>query len=282
MTEEEAYLYLHFEHGFTGREVQRAHAAREASGVVIIASRAAPSKRGREATLRPMIKRMTTVVFTVASLMGAAPLVAQTATQAHHAPFPCLDDGLKANDFGCLLLGKREFASFPEGPLFWNLTAFATRAAAEAAASTSSIVVEADGKFWLSDFGPKSAASGAGEAVASIGPLALAGPNVPVFPSYQVVVYLAVMPPGRRTGVHTHPGPEAWYMLAGEQCLETPNGIIRARTGEGAMVGPGLPMQLTNNGPSTRRALFIVIHDAAQAWGAPTANWTPSGACDAR
>ena len=226
---------------------------------------------------------MMTVVFTVAALLASAPLFAQTATEAHdHAPFPCLDDGLKASDFGCQLLGKREFASFPRGPLYWNLTAFASRAAAEAAASESSIVVEADGKFWLSDFGPKSASAGAGEALASIGPLELTGPNVPVFPSYQVVVYLAVMPPGRRTGVHTHPGPEAWYMLAGEQCLETPNGIIRARAGEGAMVAPGLPMQLTNNGSSARRALFIVIHDAAQPWGSPTKTWTPSGACAAR
>lgn len=229
-----------------------------------------------------MKKRMATVVFTVA-LTASSPLGAQTATQGHdHTPFPCLDDGLKGNDFGCLLLGKREFASFPKGPLFWNLRAFATRAAAEAAATTSSIVVDADGEFWVSDFGPKSASSAAGEAVASIGPLALTGPNVPVFPSYQVVVYLAVMPPGRRTGVHTHPGPEAWYMLAGEQCLETPNGIIRLRAGEGAMVGPGLPMQLTNNGSSPRRALFIVIHDAAQPWGSPTGSWKPSGACDAR
>jgi hypothetical protein len=39
-------------------------------------------------------------------------------------------------------------------------------------------------------------------------------------------------------------------------------------------------MRLTNNGSSTRRALFIVIHDAAQPWSNFTEDWKPTGACD--
>jgi hypothetical protein len=30
---------------------------------------------------------------------------------------------------------------------------------------------------------------------------------------------------------HTHPGPEGWYVLAGEQCLETPAGANKAVAG---------------------------------------------------
>lgn len=229
------------------------------------------------------MKRSEMAAAAMAGLMFCAPAFAQAPAQAHiHRPFPCLEDGLKSSDVGCLLLGKTEVASFPEGPLFWNLSAFKTREAAQAAATATGIVAEADGRFWLFSFGPSISPSSSGEAVASIGPLELTGPSVPTAPSYEVVAYLAVMPSGSRTGVHTHPGPEAWYMLAGEQCLETPNGTIRARAGEGTMVGPGLPMQLTNNGSSTRRALFIVIHDAAQPWGSPTKMWKPLGACDAR
>ena len=92
--------------------------------------------------------------------------------------------------------------------------------------------------------------------------------------------YLAVMPPKSYTTVHTHPGPEAWYVLTGEQCLEIPEGIIRVHAGGGGVAPPATPMRLTNNGASVRRALFIVIHDAAQPWSIPTGDWKPTGACD--
>jgi len=217
-------------------------------------------------------------------LMTASVSVTQaqaTGKDAHdHRLFPCLEDGLKSNEFGCQLLGKLQVSQFPEGPLFWHLSKFQTREAAEAAKSGTGLVVEVEGKFWLFSFGPKNSAPKQGEPVASVGPLQLTSNKLPLAKSYEVVAYLAVMPPKTYTRVHTHPGPEAWYVLAGEQCLETPGGVIKARTGEGAMAPPATPMQLTNNGLSVRRALFIVIHDAAQPWSIPTEEWKPSGACD--
>src|SRR5688572_6001006 len=62
----------------------------------------------------------------------------------------------------------------------------------------------------------------------------------------------AVMRPGDSSRVHTHPGPEGWYVLAGEQCLET--------------------------GATLRRAFALVIHDSAQPRGIPS-DWKPTGAC---
>ncbi|HEU5239006.1 MAG TPA: cupin domain-containing protein [Pyrinomonadaceae bacterium] len=217
-------------------------------------------------------------------LMTTSVSVAQaqaTGKDAHdHRLFPCLEDGLKSNEFGCQLLGKLQVSQFPDEPLFWHLSKFQTREAGEAAKSGTDLVVEAEGKFWLFSFGPKNSAPKQGEPVASVGPLELTSNKLPLAKSYEVVAYLAVMPPKTYTRVHTHPGPEAWYILAGEQCLETPGGVIKARTGEGAMAPPATPMQLTNNGSSVRRALFIVIHDAAQPWSIPTEEWKPSGACD--
>jgi quercetin dioxygenase-like cupin family protein len=197
-----------------------------------------------------------------------------------HRRFPCLEDGLKSNKFGCLLLAKKEVAQFPEGALFWHLNKFLTRDAAEAAKGQTGMVVEAEGQFWLFSFGPKGAAPKQGELVASVGPLQLTSTKLPPAKSHEIVAYLAVMPPNTHTRVHTHPGPEAWYMLAGEQCLETPAGIMKARAGEGTFAPPTTPMRLTNNGSSTRRALFIVIHDAAQPWMILADNWKPTGACD--
>lgn len=197
-----------------------------------------------------------------------------------HRQFQCLEDGLKSKQFGCLLLAKMKVERFPAGELFWHLNKFPTKAAAEAAKSQTGMVIESEGLFWLFSFGPKNVAPRQGELAVSVGPLQLTSDKLPAAKSYEVVAYLAVMPAGTHTRVHTHPGPEAWYMLSGEQCLETPEGTIKARTGEGTMVRPTIPMRLTNNGSSTRRALFIVIHDAAQPWSVLTEDWKPTGACD--
>ena len=89
----------------------------------------------------------------------------------------------------------------------------------------------------------------------------------------------AVFSPGMRTRVHRHSGPEAWYVLSGGQCLETPEGIIVARAGESAVVGAGPPMVLSTVGQETRRAVLLVLHDAAQPWSTADNGWGPRGAC---
>lgn len=197
-----------------------------------------------------------------------------------HRLFQCLEDGLKSNKIGCLLLAKKEVSRFPEGALFWHLNKFPTREAAEAAKGQTVMVVEAESQFWLFSFGQRGSVPKQGKHVASVGPLQLTSDKLPPAKSYEIVAYLAVMPPNEYTGVHTHPGPEAWYVLAGEQCLETPSGVMRARAGEGMSAPPTTPMRLTNNGSSIRRAFFLVIHDAAQPWNIPTEMWKPVGACD--
>jgi quercetin dioxygenase-like cupin family protein len=119
-----------------------------------------------------------------------------------------------------------------------------------------------------------------GRFVANVGPLQLTSDKLAPAKSYEIVAYRAVMPAGTDTRVHIHPGPEAWFILAGEQCLETPTGVMKGRAGEGMYAPPTTPMRLSNNGPSIRIALFIVIHDAAQPWSIPTDDWKPTGACE--
>jgi len=191
-----------------------------------------------------------------------------------------MEDGLRSSDTGCQLLGKMNVSRFPDAPLFWCLNRFPTRNAAEAAKVQNSLVAEAEGQSWLFSFGPKGSAPKSGELVASVGPLPLASNTLPKASLYEIVAYLAVMPPGTYTRVHVHPGPEAWYVLSGEQCLKTPAGVMKAGMGETVFAPPMTPMRLTNSGSSVRRALFIVIHDANQPWTIPTNDWKPSGTCD--
>jgi len=89
----------------------------------------------------------------------------------------------------------------------------------------------------------------------------------------------ATFAPGMESIVHRHSGPEAWYVLAGEQCLETPDGKTVVRAGQSAIVPAGPPMRLTGTGTVQRRSLVLVLHDTSQPWITPTSDWTPKGLC---
>jgi hypothetical protein len=41
-------------------------------------------------------------------------------------------------------------------------------------------------------------------------------------------------------------------------------------------------MVLTSIGPETRRALFLVLHDASELWQTNTNEWAPTAECPAR
>jgi quercetin dioxygenase-like cupin family protein len=181
--------------------------------------------------------------------------------------------GTKRPEFGCFNIAKVSGLHFSQASVYWHLHVFPNRKAAEAARSATGIVVEEDGRVWLSEFGPRDTATRSERAIAIVGPLEL-----PLAKSYSAVLSYAVMRPGDSSRVHTHPGPEAWYVLAGEQCLETPTGAHRTEAGGTMMVGPDIPMELNVTGVKLRRAFALVIHDSAQERGIPS-DWKPSGAC---
>jgi mannose-6-phosphate isomerase-like protein (cupin superfamily) len=108
-------------------------------------------------------------------------------------------------------------------------------------------------------------------------------PAVPPATRYVLDVNAAEFGPDMRAEVarqvHTHPGPEIFYLLTGEQCLETPNGTTRARAGEGMVAPANTPMQLNIVGAEKRDAFFVVIHDFKTPRVTPS-DWLSTGACD--
>ena len=198
-----------------------------------------------------------------------------TSVHEHLAEVACVDvpAGERRPEFGCFNVGTVTGLEFSQPSVYWHLRTFGTRKAAEAAKSATGIVVEEDGRVWLSEFGPRDMASQGGEAIAVVGPLQLSAAK-----NYAAVLSYAVMRPGDSSRVHTHPGPEGWYVLAGEQCLETPAGADRARAGGTMTVPPNIPMELNVTGTALRRAFALVIHDSTQGRATPSA-WKPSGAC---
>lgn len=193
----------------------------------------------------------------------------------HLSGVACVDVplGERRSEFGCFNIGTVTGLHFSQPTVYWYLREYPNRQAAEAAKSETGIVVEEDARVWLSEFGPRNLELRGGKPIAVIGPMEL-----PAAKSYVAVLSYAVMRPGDSSRVHTHPGPEGWYVLTGEQCLETPLGASRAQAGATMTVRPNIPMKLSVTGTSLRRAFALVIHDSALGRGTPS-EWQPSGAC---
>ena len=212
-------------------------------------------------------------------LLGEHPLVAAESPvhmPGAAAPHTCvvLAPGEIQPEFGCFRIGIARNLKFSDPSVFWHLQTYPSRAAADAAKSPSGIVVEEAGRVWLSEFGSRHRTpQGGGHHVAEIGPLSVVAGK-----SYDAEVAYSVMAPSDQSRVHTHSGPEAWYVLAGAQCLETPSGTLRGLAGETMSAAPNGPMQLSVTGADVAKALTLVIHDSTQEFGTAS-DWKPSGAC---
>jgi quercetin dioxygenase-like cupin family protein len=189
----------------------------------------------------------------------------------------CKPISQRTEEVGCWIIINQAVGQLPEGAVFWHLYAFPTRAAAEAAKPARGTVVEAFGKIWLFSIAAAGWRASGGERVAEIGPL-------PVRPEtkYTAQYMESTFRPGMTAPPHRHPGPEAWYTLSGETCLETPQGKTVSRPGgEHVIIPAGLPMHLTATGSEMRRSLVLVLHDSAQPAGIPAPDWKPKGLCKA-
>lgn len=195
--------------------------------------------------------------------------------QAHvsDSAIACVVGDYKAHPSApCTILANQPLA-VSASTLTWTLDIYPTVVAARAHTDSTGIVVEADGRIWLFRFGPLRPSRQGSTRVAQVGPL-----NPPAAPRHAVLVAYAVVPPGAHSASHTHAGPEAWYVLSGAQCVETPTGVTRAEAGHGMVVPADTPMFLSATGQEQRRAFFVVVYDATRAWNTPVA-WQPQGRC---
>jgi quercetin dioxygenase-like cupin family protein len=182
----------------------------------------------------------------------------------------------RTTETGCWIMANVPLGRLPAGPIFWHLDVYSTRAAAEAAMGPPSTVVEALEKIWLFTIAPADWHAEGGEHVAKIGPL-------PVDPAaeYKARYMEAIFAPGMTSSIHRHPGPEVWYTLAGETCLETSAGRMIGRAGGDPVIVPGgLPMYLTATGKQMRRAVVLILYDATKPVATPASDWTPKGLCN--
>jgi len=181
----------------------------------------------------------------------------------------------RTGELGCWITANAALDQLPQPPIFWHLDTYPTRAEAEAARGPRGTVVESLGEVWLLTIDVAGWRPSGGTRVAEIGPL-------PVSPDakYSAQYMEAVFTPGMTAPAHRHSGPEAWYTLTGETCLETPEGKMVGRAGGAHVIVPGgPPMHLTATGTETRRALVLILHDSTQPPTTPERDWTPKGLC---
>jgi quercetin dioxygenase-like cupin family protein len=178
--------------------------------------------------------------------------------------------------------------ALPAQSMYWHIYEFDSRTAAEAARPARGTAAEVFGRHWLYVIADESWRPDTGRKVAVVGPFVLSADT-----PYTARYFQAMFPPVAVNAPygpgHRHPGPEAWYVVSGGQCLETPNGMILANAGQAAMVPEGWPMAISSVGADTRRALVLVLHrsdlpysmavDDHRGHGAPHAGWTPKALC---
>ena len=157
-------------------------------------------------------------------------------------------------------VAEKKLKQLPAGSLYWRVENFPTLALAQAAAGETSLAAEVSGKVWLFTLGPKGGATSGGSKVAEIGPV----PPL-VAPEYLLRINHAGGPPGAKTPIHTHPGSEAFYVLAGRLGQRTPHGVGYADAGQ-TMNGHGadMAMEVFSAGTSDLDQLVMFMVDATR------------------
>ena len=162
-------------------------------------------------------------------------------------------------------LVEKKVTELPAGPLFWRLENFRALGEAQAAAGPMSLAAESRGKVWLFTLGPAGGESAGGTKVAEVGPI----PRV-VATQYLLRVNEGSGPPGSITSVHSHPGSEAFYVLAGESGSRTPHGVMRVAANQAATGhGADTPMQVSSTGSTDLQSLVMFVVDASRPFSSP-------------
>jgi hypothetical protein len=162
-------------------------------------------------------------------------------------------------------VAETRLKQLPPGPLYWRIENFDTLEAAKAAAVPTSLAAEVANKAWLFTLGPKGGSSRGGRVVAEIGPV----PPI-LAPEYLLRINRASGPPGARTAVHSHPGAEAFYVLAGRMSQRTPHGMMNLEVGQSVPGhGPGVPMEVSSSGSTDLDQLVMFVVDATKPFSSP-------------
>ena len=187
-------------------------------------------------------------------------------------------------ELGCYTTAITELGVLPRVSLYWHLDTFRDRASADANRTARGTVVDGHGKHWLFTIAEQTWRPRGGDRAAIIGPLGV-DPGAAYTARYLETVINAGFQDGKKG--HRHPGPEAWFIVSGGQCLETPNGVMIGQAGQSMLAPEGWPMAISSLGTDTRRTVVLVLHRSNEPYvmpvdsspEAPHVHWIPKGLC---
>jgi quercetin dioxygenase-like cupin family protein len=204
------------------------------------------------------------------ALLAAGPASGQTVGGGS-----CKPVSERSGEVGCWIIAHDDIGQLTQAQVFWHLDVYPTRAAAEAVKGLHGTVAGSLGKVWLLSIENAGWRSSGGERVAEMGPLPIKAGE-----KYSAQYMETIFNPGMTAPPHVHSGPEAWYTMAGEACLETPEGKQVGRAGGRYVIVPGgPPMHLTATGDEQRRALVLILHESSKPATTLVHDWTPKGLC---
>lgn len=182
------------------------------------------------------------------------------AVAAQRSSVKCTEDSPeRRGEVGCTILASRPLHGHITKPVYWHLDRFDSIEAAKEAAGPNGVAAKAHGSVWLMTVETQTEAHHGGHHVAWIGPLEL-----PAADHYSMRVLSSMLEPGTTTPVHTHSGPEAFYVVAGEQCLETPERSHSLGAGQSFVLPAGVIHRGRPSGSGARRVLALNLDDAAR------------------
>lgn len=175
---------------------------------------------------------------------------------------------------GCSYVANKALSGPLEEPLYWHIDRFENSEKANAAAGPNSVAFEGHGSWWLVSVESNVNDHHQGTHVNHV-----LLPPLPPARKYSMLVISSNIQPGLTSRVHHHSGVEAFYVIDGEQCLETQTRAYPMKTGDMLVLPTGVTMQMVVTGTTPRRALAAVIYDSEQLPTMPTENAPPLMVC---
>ena len=169
------------------------------------------------------------------------------------------DSPERRGEEGCTILANRPISGPITRPLFWHIDRFDSLDDARKAAGPNAVAAEAHGSVWLMTVEGRTRNHHGGRHVALIGPLIL-----PDAKGYSMNVRSTLLKQGASTPIHTHSGPEVFYVVRGEQCLETQKAGHRLGKGKAFILATDLVHRGRVQSAGLRGALTLVLHDSAR------------------
>lgn len=178
-------------------------------------------------------------------------------TQDRSAVKCAADSPERRGEEGCTILANRLLSGPITGAIYWHIDRFDSLEEAKKAAGPNGVAAEAHGGVWLMTVEGQTRDHHGGRHVALIGPL-----NLPAAEGYTMRVASSLLKQGASTPVHIHSGPEAWFIVVGEQCLETEKSAHRLKAGKSFVLATDQIHRGRVQSAEMRGALALVLYDS--------------------